>query len=845
MDSPNYRLSQRRPQACQECTKRKRKCDKQLPCGRCQRLKLDCTRETVRLRNLSAKNADEISFLHSLRDDVIGGSVNPDAAVVRRIDQRISYLQFGTTEAIRSPSASTIQRGDSSAAAASSLSTSNSSDYFQPLPLQASQQQQQQQQSETDPSLTHPAGPAAPAVLSAEPKNTDASILTALEYMAWGRSFGGCYPHRTCACHHHYNGRSGGSTSSSSILTSTGNTSFPTAQSRSLQRLVLGLPDAAVAKRLVEFHLKHLAWHHNCLHSAAFLETCEAFWRSGGTWSNEHPQWLALYLAVLSSTVYCAHNSRKFSNELGIDLGLLSSRKLFTDMIDVLYSEDFLGDVTLHSVQSIVISTEVAHNLGFSQLNAVLIGAAIRVAQCLGLHKIVNRESNELSRRTHWNELVDLEVGKRVWCQMVIQDLFAIPFNDTYGILPPYCSTDLPMNCDDDLVPKDPSIPTVSSYCRVLSQLALLMPELAEGLGPVKQRKPLQQQYEHVLRMDQKMREMVRQIPSFMLREDATDQSRAPWLSIARRSLAITAADKIIMIHRPFLFRAFQSPVNTSSYNYTRKTCVAAAMTILREHAAIAASDDLSIWTHTAFCITAAVILCFEVSYRIATSTNNGASPQYGQASGEGNDDADIETYRTAIQAARDRLLARREDVLASRGVTLIDVISLEREQNDSSDSAAASAYGVNDGTAVGGQGAIKAERRTKLINLPRVVENFFAVNNFEYLASQGMLSTNTGLNSPTAVNAPVPQQQHHSLNSSAPYEFSIMSNLQHDVPATGHFLPLPTPGGNNNLQIQEDDGAEQAMDLSEMHDFDEWFNNTFNYETVVGGGGSGGDGYQ
>lgn len=75
---------------------------------------------------------------------------------------------------------------------------------------------------------------------------------------------------------------------------------------------------------------------------------------------------------------------------------------------------------------------------------------------------------------------------------------------------------------------------------------------MAEGLGPVTARKPLQQQYEHVLRMDQKMRDLVRQIPSFLLREDAALSSQVPWLSIARRSLAITAADKVSFPLFPF-----------------------------------------------------------------------------------------------------------------------------------------------------------------------------------------------------------------------------------------------------------------------------------------------------
>lgn len=393
-----------------------------------------------------------------------------------------------------------------------------------------------------------------------------------------------------------------------------------------------------------------------------------------------------------------------------------------------------LTNTTVYSVQAIVVSTEVAHNLGFSQLNAILFGAAIRIGQCLGLHKIVSQNVTTVNNHEQWIQLVDLEVGKRVWCQMMIQDLFAIPFNDSHGIIPSHCSTDLPMNCDDDLIPRDTNAPTISSYVRVLAGLAGLMPELSDGLGPVSNRKPLQQQYDHVLRMDQKMREMVRQIPSFLLREDVQEQSRIPWLSIARRSLAITAAEKIIMIHRSHLWRAFQSP----KYAYTRRTCVAAAMTILREHEAIAQSDDLSIWTHTAFCITAAVILSFEVAYRISTH------------------DHGIEKYRGAIQAAREGLAVRSEDVLASRGVTLIDVISLEEAafvDATSSDS-------------------------PKDINLPRVIEKFFAAKRFEtQQASSAMLET---------------------------LSFDIIG--QQSEQYGDDLAPLPT-----------------------MHEFDEWYNNTFN----------------
>lgn len=214
-------------------------------------------------------------------------------------------------------------------------------------------------------------------------------------------------------------------------------------------------------------------------------------------------------------------------------------------------------------------------------------------------------------------------------------------------------------------------------------------------------------------------------------------------------STMLTRNTQIIMIHRPFLFRAFQSP----TYIYTRRTCVAAAMTILREHSEIHLADDLSIWTHSAFCITAAVILCFEVSYRLSTESG------------------DVEALREAIQGARNRLVSRRNDVLASRGVTLIDVISLEE-------------------TAFGNLREDEQVQEPKIIDLPRVVENFFAVNKVDAAGFSGSASGGSG----------------------------------------GAFWADNEVGGGEELM--EGLGA-----MADMHDFDEWYYNTFNEGPRCGGG--------
>lgn len=89
----------------------------------------------------------------------------------------------------------------------------------------------------------------------------------------------------------------------------------------------------------------------------------------------------------------------------------------------------------MYSVQAIAISTEVAHNLGLSNLNAVLSSAGVRIAQCLGLHKIADGPSLSVDPSEVWHEIIERETGKRVWCQLVIQDHFAIPFTDSYCML--------------------------------------------------------------------------------------------------------------------------------------------------------------------------------------------------------------------------------------------------------------------------------------------------------------------------------------------------------------------------------------------------------------------------
>lgn len=144
-------------------------------------------------------------------------------------------------------------------------------------------------------------------------------------------------------------------------------------------------------------------------------------------------------------------------------------------------------------------------------------------------------------------------------------------------------------------------------------------------------------------------------------------------------------ATQIIMIHRPFLFQSFQS----RSFTHTRSTCVAAAITILREHDKIVLEDDVSIWTHSAFCVTAIIVLCLEMLYcrHAAHETDEPQIPTDASDHRTGSDTGAKERlYEELVRSARERLAARQDDVLAKRGVRLADLILSEAETRQAVD---------------------------------------------------------------------------------------------------------------------------------------------------------------
>lgn len=244
------RISQRQSLACLECTRKKRKCSKEIPCTRCRRMGLECTREVVRLRRVVSQNGREIAFLDSLRGELESAAANPArvAQVLRRLSDRVHHLQSGqmppdgrdfTTESNAGDDASLQSLTADLHVGRDGRDRDDNSDH---LPSHISNQtakQSKPQKSDQD---------------------QDSLIVTALEHIAWGRNSGSCYPHRRCACQYNTHGGPGGQGGHNNIWQ---HIPYMPVASRIITE---ALPSRRLSEALVHFHVNHVAWHHSSLH---------------------------------------------------------------------------------------------------------------------------------------------------------------------------------------------------------------------------------------------------------------------------------------------------------------------------------------------------------------------------------------------------------------------------------------------------------------------------------------------------------------------------------------------------------------------------------------------------
>ncbi|KAI9742917.1 MAG: hypothetical protein M1818_003646 [Claussenomyces sp. TS43310] len=386
---------------------------------------------------------------------------------------------------------------------------------------------------------------------------------------------------------------------------------YSTVESSRIQLLQDLLPKSDQVLSMVNFHIQWLLWVHTSFHGPTFMRELHEFYgQDQGTIlpSSGKMQWIGLLFAILSTSLACAKPARVTlwgfregdRNEL--------AKRWYHAAIECMRIGRCEQSHNINAVQAFGTMTWSAHLLGFSNTQSVMLASAVRVAQSLGLHRLIEDRRQRSQDIDHsLAGKTQRETGRRLWQQLAQQDWFSVPFSETYSINPLHYTSKLPLNCDDETLERLPDTkPAMTTYSNFLHEIACLMPKLLDKMSEAR---TLHGKYEQVMLFDRKMRDLAtHQLPPTLNCQVPIDPTWPCWIPLARRSLTATSAHKIIMIHRRFLGISLTDP----RFAFTRRTCLAAAKTILGELRQEQADEAPILWTMQAFSVAAAIILSLD-----------------------------------------------------------------------------------------------------------------------------------------------------------------------------------------------------------------------------------------
>ncbi|KAK8865570.1 hypothetical protein IAR55_000714 [Kwoniella newhampshirensis] len=611
-NSESLRVSQRQPLSCTECTRRKTRCDKVLPCSNCRKRGVP---ERCRVQQIiPSKSLRTVNAVQSLRQETISAQ--------SRLEDRLAQLER------------LIQ---------SSLGKIPNSQVTDPPPIttesQPSRLEVSRQSIGTD-SGRNPSGA----------QDEESVAAATLEFLALGRvrakSPGGKDEDQyeeadeegswDQSGSNEDNGLSSNMEVDFSWITEDGQESPSRGSSRSAtphaappqptpaaqlsglagykamvrNDILSRLPSTSVGRALVRWDVENVSWLHCCYHSPTFLSESELFWSELGA-DDVEVNWsfLALMFGVLMSALY--HMPSSLAQRI---LPNQNRRQLVGQWFDCcllsLNEANWMSSHSLYAVQCIAVIISPANHLGHADLYYTMLGAAIKVAQALNVHRL---GPDPYSGGDHINgqSSIAREVRKRTWGQLIIQDWFHLGFNNTCSIHANQFDTPSPLICADHsqgVTKVLPELPTVPSHTHHLMKLASLVNEVyshASSAGDVP--------YDIILRTDGQVRDILAAAPAWMTSEEIPLHASWPsWVEWQRRVFMVSSAHKVIVLHRPYLGRAFRGE---AQYAKSREACLLQARFITNTFCQCSLETFRRTWTVLAHTLAACIILILEASH--------------------------------------------------------------------------------------------------------------------------------------------------------------------------------------------------------------------------------------
>ncbi|KAK7211584.1 hypothetical protein V2G26_018762 [Clonostachys chloroleuca] len=584
------RVSQRAPASCKQCTRRKVKCSKQIPCAACiaRGAAEECSRETV----------------------VLSKQANPTLRKTRR-QRRISEPNVLCSPSSLSPGHLSLGSPDQNHATAlgqsvlgpnpeneARRSIQNARPINSPLPSNddipcCSQSEEVPPEIPAQHDHIHP------------PQRVSTEAALSLESVVWG--------------------------SHQAVVTKT-TRSFGSVGVSTETDFVRAYHERII----IDLHRERVAWMHNVVHMDTFEQEC-----SEVQWEQEPPAgtWCALYYATMSVGFY--YMAKDIEQRHNIDDALSLAKFFYRKALNSLQEIDFMANPSLHALQAICMFVPCGYAFGDTRRMITLLSSACCIAQLMQLHNLEERPPGEQTAEYAMQH----ELKKRVWAFLVIQDSYLVSFKHTYSIQLNHSQTPPPLNCSeslDDLVVNSQlntlsaEQPTQTSYMLLQLKLTNLKRELFDEISSCANISP-EMQFNMVLQTDEKMIALRRDLPSWMKSESLPTQApifvQSQW-----RTFRISYTHMIMSIHRTFFCLSFSD----KKYYYSQVACLSASHMLLKTYLDTVGCGLVESWTIPANLLSSCIFLSLNL---FLSGCNDGFDPHVSKSHFE-----DRETILQALQ---------------------------------------------------------------------------------------------------------------------------------------------------------------------------------------------------
>ncbi|MCO5590257.1 hypothetical protein L7F22_044226 [Adiantum nelumboides] len=400
-------------------------------------------------------------------------------------------------------------------------------------------------------------------------------------------------------------------------------------------------PPPETQRQIVHYYFERLEWYTKCLYRPNYMEDMNLLLSLDLETAarSVRPTFLCVHFMVICLAIHlCSGEEVLLWGYDRISAQSLCDA-LFAGSQQLLWSSDFIGSHQLEHLQAVVLMSVYAYNVD-EQADAAyaLVGASIKIAQNLALNRLDDVRFLEKERQKNKSvgasaqqqqSPLERELGKRVWWYLVWLDWsHALSHGGCYAIHPNHNRTNLPANInDEDLTASATNASAViSKPLEEYTSMSFTIWKL-RFLDVYRQsidllNGPTGMTHTQLAEMDKKLMEMLNGLPFyFQLRMDEQDR----WTfgdschDMELLSIQITGWNRLLRLHRPFLARGLLDKNNIS-----RKRCVDAAYNILAcfRHAKKHAPLLLKVWIHVYYVFSGALVLFLDLCYDDGSSDN-------------------------------------------------------------------------------------------------------------------------------------------------------------------------------------------------------------------------------